>query len=316
MRKNAWAWPRRVPPWKPCSDEASKLPDAPIAVAVVDDCAGSSTSPAWTAVPRWWLNWRSTRPTPPRSHCWTRCPLPNGTRAGAGSWDLRRRQVHLPPRGPGDPHRRRRRGAIDPPRRIGVSGRMPDEDEHLARIGLEAMKQHEHQTHDRSTSFLALLSSSAWLWPVVSRSQPRSHHPMRRPRLQPQPWLRHGANRSSFRDGAPTGQQRLAHLNPGRTRHGLAEAGNHAGRDQGQEIDVHSLLVIRNGYLVSETYFDSYQPDAKQDMQSVGRSFTSALIGIVIDKGYIDGIDHRIVDFFPNANVCKSRSAKGGHDAG
>ena len=83
-----------------------------------------------------------------------------------------------------------------------------------------------------------------------------------------------------------------------------------------RKIDVHSLLVIRNGYLVSETYFDSYQPDAKQDMQSVGRSFTSALVGIAIDQGYIDGVDHRIVDFFPDAYVCKSGSAKGGHDAG
>ena len=77
-----------------------------------------------------------------------------------------------------------------------------------------------------------------------------------------------------------------------------------------RKIDVHSLLVIRNGYLVSETYFDSYQPDAKQDMQSVGRSFTSALVGIAIDKGYIDGVDHRIVDFFPDAYVCKSGSQK------
>ena len=79
-----------------------------------------------------------------------------------------------------------------------------------------------------------------------------------------------------------------------------------------RKIDVHSLLVIRNGYVVSETYFDSYQPDAKQDMQSVGRSFTSALIGIAIDKGYIDGVDHRIVDFFPTrtfANLDRQKEA-------
>ena len=48
-------------------DEASKLPDAPIAVAVVDDSAGRSISPAWTAVLRWWSSSPSTRPTRPQS---------------------------------------------------------------------------------------------------------------------------------------------------------------------------------------------------------------------------------------------------------
>jgi len=79
-----------------------------------------------------------------------------------------------------------------------------------------------------------------------------------------------------------------------------------------RKIDVHSLLVVRNGYVVSETYFDSYQPDAKQDMQSVGRSFTSALVGIAIDKGYIAGVDQRIIDFFPErtfANLDKQKEA-------
>ena len=79
-----------------------------------------------------------------------------------------------------------------------------------------------------------------------------------------------------------------------------------------RKIDVHSLLVVRNGYLVCETYLDSYQQDLKQDMQSVGRSFTSALIGITIDKGYIDGVEQRIIDFFPErtfANLDKQKEA-------
>ena len=79
-----------------------------------------------------------------------------------------------------------------------------------------------------------------------------------------------------------------------------------------RKIDVHSLLVVRNGYLVSETYFEPFEQDLKQDMQSVGRSFTSALVGIAIDKGYIDGVDQRIVDFFPErtfANFDKQKEA-------
>jgi len=66
-----------------------------------------------------------------------------------------------------------------------------------------------------------------------------------------------------------------------------------------KNMNIHSFLVIRNGYLVSESYFRGYQQDTKHDMQSAGRSFTSTLVGIAIDKGYIDGVDHRVLEFFP-----------------
>ncbi len=81
---------------------------------------------------------------------------------------------------------------------------------------------------------------------------------------------------------------------------------------QVRNISIHSFLVIRNGYIVSEAYFGSYKQDTKHDLQSVGRSWTSALIGIAIDKGYIDGVDHRILDFFPKrtfANVDARKKA-------
>jgi CubicO group peptidase (beta-lactamase class C family) len=70
-----------------------------------------------------------------------------------------------------------------------------------------------------------------------------------------------------------------------------------------KDMNIHGFLIIRNGYIVSETYFKGYEQDLKHDMQSVGRSFTSTLIGIAIDKGYIDGVDHRIVDFFPERTI-------------
>ena len=72
---------------------------------------------------------------------------------------------------------------------------------------------------------------------------------------------------------------------------------------QEKDINIHSFLIIRNGYLVSETYFGGYGQDEKHDLQSVGRSFTATLIGIAIDKGYIDGVDRRIVDFFPERRI-------------
>ena len=81
---------------------------------------------------------------------------------------------------------------------------------------------------------------------------------------------------------------------------------------QEQHLNLHSLLVIRNGYLVSETYFGSYQQDTRHETYSVTKSFVATLIGMAIDKGYIDGVEHRIVDFFPErtlANLDEQKEA-------
>jgi CubicO group peptidase (beta-lactamase class C family) len=67
-----------------------------------------------------------------------------------------------------------------------------------------------------------------------------------------------------------------------------------------KQIKIHSFLIVRNGYLVSETYFGGFEPDTKHNIQSVGRSFTATLIGIAIDKGFIKGVDQRVLDFFPD----------------
>ncbi|MBI5030302.1 MAG: serine hydrolase [Chloroflexi bacterium] len=67
-----------------------------------------------------------------------------------------------------------------------------------------------------------------------------------------------------------------------------------------KKINLHSLLVIRHGYIVSETYFGTWEQGNRHNPQSVGRSWTATLVGIAIDKGYIDGTAHRILDYFPD----------------
>lgn len=66
-----------------------------------------------------------------------------------------------------------------------------------------------------------------------------------------------------------------------------------------QHLNLHSLLIIRNGYLVSENYFGSYQQDTRHELYSCTKSFIATLIGIALDKAYIDNTAHRIMDFFP-----------------
>jgi len=67
-----------------------------------------------------------------------------------------------------------------------------------------------------------------------------------------------------------------------------------------QNINLHALLIIRNGYIVTEAYFSPYKQQRKHNIYSCTKSFTSALIGIAIDQGCIDSLDHKVLDFFPD----------------
>ncbi|MGD8867039.1 MAG: serine hydrolase [Gemmatimonadales bacterium] len=69
---------------------------------------------------------------------------------------------------------------------------------------------------------------------------------------------------------------------------------------EGQRFpDLHSLLVVKDGYLVVEEYFAGFDRDRLHTLQSVTKSITSALIGIAIARGDIAGVEERVIDFFP-----------------
>lgn len=67
--------------------------------------------------------------------------------------------------------------------------------------------------------------------------------------------------------------------------------------------DLHSLLIVRNGYLVTEEYFAGWTADRLHMQQSVTKSFTSALVGIAIEQGKIQGVDEKVWEFFPNLDL-------------
>jgi len=78
--------------------------------------------------------------------------------------------------------------------------------------------------------------------------------------------------------------------------------------------EVHSVIIIKNDKLVFEEYFpghDFYYPgqnfhgdyiefdrDTRHNTHSVTKSFTSAVVGLAVDKGFIQSIDYRIADYF------------------
>lgn len=63
--------------------------------------------------------------------------------------------------------------------------------------------------------------------------------------------------------------------------------------------NVHSLLIIHKDRLVFEKYFQGWTRHMLHPCCSATKSFTSALIGIAIEKGYITGVDEIILSFFP-----------------
>lgn len=71
------------------------------------------------------------------------------------------------------------------------------------------------------------------------------------------------------------------------------------GTVRARQIPIHSLIVIRNGYLVLEAYFHPFSTGNVHDLASVTKSVMSTLIGIAIDKGYIKSVDQPVLDFFP-----------------
>jgi CubicO group peptidase (beta-lactamase class C family) len=64
-------------------------------------------------------------------------------------------------------------------------------------------------------------------------------------------------------------------------------------------LDIQSVLIIRNGYLVTESYFAPCLKGRLNNIYSCTKSFTSALIGIAIREGYIKDIHQKVIDFFP-----------------
>jgi CubicO group peptidase (beta-lactamase class C family) len=67
------------------------------------------------------------------------------------------------------------------------------------------------------------------------------------------------------------------------------------------KLPIHSLLVIRNGYLVLEAYFYPYSGKTLHAWASVTKSVTSTLIGLAIDEGCINGTQQNVLDFFPES---------------
>ena len=79
---------------------------------------------------------------------------------------------------------------------------------------------------------------------------------------------------------------------------------------QTEQLPVHSLLIVRNGYLVSEIYGYPYSANQVHWIASVTKSVTSALVGIAIEQGYIKNVHQPLSSLLPDSNVANLDEAK------
>jgi len=63
--------------------------------------------------------------------------------------------------------------------------------------------------------------------------------------------------------------------------------------------DVHSVMVLRHGRVIAETWWHPHTADRPHTMFSVSKSFTSTAVGIAIDEGLL-ALDDKVVDLLPD----------------
>ncbi len=62
---------------------------------------------------------------------------------------------------------------------------------------------------------------------------------------------------------------------------------------------VDCILVIRNGYIVAEEYYNGFEKEIPHNVKSVSKSFLSAMTGIALRDGHLDNLQLKMLDFFP-----------------
>jgi CubicO group peptidase (beta-lactamase class C family) len=68
------------------------------------------------------------------------------------------------------------------------------------------------------------------------------------------------------------------------------------------EVDIHSLLIIRDGYVVVDAAFYPYDGRTVHNVASVTKSLMTTLIGIAIDQSALN-LDDPMVSFFPDRAI-------------
>lgn len=76
------------------------------------------------------------------------------------------------------------------------------------------------------------------------------------------------------------------------------------------KLPIHSLLVLRHGTIVHETYAYPFRPAARHDIASCTKTITALLVGIAIDQGKLNSLDTTLDKLFPGRTIDKFDNRK------
>ncbi len=78
----------------------------------------------------------------------------------------------------------------------------------------------------------------------------------------------------------------------------------------GESNQMDSLVVTRNGYIVTEAYYPPFRAGMKHRVNSATKAVVSALIGIAIEQGKIVDASQRLVGYFPGQAIASADERK------
>lgn len=76
-----------------------------------------------------------------------------------------------------------------------------------------------------------------------------------------------------------------------------------------ENVQIHSIQIVRNGYLVTDATFYPYDGQTVHDVASVTKSVMTTLIGIAVDQGQLN-LDDKMVSFFPDRSIANLDARK------
>jgi CubicO group peptidase (beta-lactamase class C family) len=77
-----------------------------------------------------------------------------------------------------------------------------------------------------------------------------------------------------------------------------------------ENYTIDSVTIVRNGYMVADVSIHPFTPISKHNIYSCTKSVVSALVGIAIDQGYIEGLQQPVLSFFPQRTIANRDANK------
>ncbi len=77
-----------------------------------------------------------------------------------------------------------------------------------------------------------------------------------------------------------------------------------------ENLKIRSVIIIKNGRLILESYVHPYNRSVTHDIKSVSKSVISALLGIALKEKIIENVNQKVTDFLPEYFPAEADSLK------